>query len=156
MRKTTLLRCFSSLLALVLLFPTAKAAHNSRNLQRLAPQEELPLLFTEPLVQSSSESAELIQFRRPEDAFVPPPVAQVIQPGNASVTSSSSSTSAATPQQPPSQAQITPAPPKIGTLTSLLDPPPNSVTPLLNDAQQANLPLLKPLRQGIATVVYQR
>lgn len=44
----------------------------------------------------------------------------------------------------------------IGTLTSLLDPPPDFVMPQLSEEQKNNLPELKKLRQGIATVVYRR
>jgi hypothetical protein len=47
-------------------------------------------------------------------------------------------------------------PPKIGTLTSLLDPPPGFRMPPLSDAQRARGARLQKMRQGLATVVYTR
>jgi hypothetical protein len=43
-----------------------------------------------------------------------------------------------------------------GTLTSFLNPPPGFVMPQLSPAQEANIPKLKQLRQGLATVAYDR
>ena len=47
-------------------------------------------------------------------------------------------------------------PPLVGTLTSLLDPPPGFAPPPLSPEQLAAVPELRKLRQGIATVIYQR
>ena len=45
---------------------------------------------------------------------------------------------------------------RIGSLISLLDPPPGFVMPELNDQQKQNYERLKELRQGVGTVVYMR
>jgi hypothetical protein len=47
-------------------------------------------------------------------------------------------------------------PPLVGALTSLLDPPPGSVPPPLSPEQLTAIPELRKLRQGVATVIYQR
>jgi hypothetical protein len=61
---------------------------------------------------------------------------------------------------PPAPAATAPGgaapPPLVGTLTSLLDPPLGFAPPPLSPEQLAAVPELQKLRQGIATVIYQR
>jgi hypothetical protein len=118
------------------------------------PIEEFPVVpSSELLVTSASQpfpTGAGIQYLRPEDAIqgVPNSQQQDLNPNNPP-----GSTTPSEPLLPTS----TPTGSATSALISLLQPPPPGTTPPpLNQTQLANIPILQKLRQGVATVVYQR